>query len=185
MAEDSGQNQNQSQSQIGDVTVDEIRRIWGDRLRPVPSDLVSPRLSTPTREFLTTVGLPTVQVRDIVPLHDERLLDSTSQLGHEYVAVAEGDEPGYLFAVEVATDRVFYLDDIPQYNRLINSNIALFVLFLGIFQTRVLDLDVVTQETLEDAVADVWRQLCARDHTVTTDDRNWWGAMLDQIAAEC
>ncbi|WP_433680400.1 hypothetical protein [Nocardia sp. CA-119907] len=46
---------------VGNVTAEEVCRVWGDQLQPVPSELVSPRLSVSTREFLSAVGLPTVE----------------------------------------------------------------------------------------------------------------------------
>lgn len=174
---------NGGQSWFSDSLAGEARLVWEDLLEPVPSHLVSTHLSTPTRRFLTDVGLPTVPIRDITPLHDSRLLVTTHQEGREYVALAEGSEPSYCFAVELATDRVFYLDEIPRYSRLVNSNVGLFVLFLGKYHRHVLGLATVNQESLEAAVADVWQQLRIWDPEAT-DDRGWWDLTLEQIATE-
>jgi SUKH-4 immunity protein len=162
-----------------DTPTDEVGGVWGGLLEPVPPDLVSPRLSAPTRRFLTTVGLPTVPARDIVFIRDERLLAVTRHEGREFVVVAESDEPGYRFGVEVDTDRVFYLDDTPRYDRLVNSDLGLFVLFAGLFQRDVVD---ATGE-LGDAIAQVWGELKARDPEAAGDG-DWWGVILDDIAAE-
>lgn len=165
----------------GRSTADEVKRVWGDRLRPVPPDLASTRLSAATREFLTTVGLPAGRTRDIVFAHDERLHTPIRQGGREYVVIGDSDEPGCRFGVEVDTDRVYYLDDLPQYNRLINSDVALFVLFVGLFQKVVVELP--EGGSLDDAIAKVWGELKARDPEATNDG-DLWGVLLDDIAAE-
>ncbi|WP_433194645.1 SUKH-4 family immunity protein [Nocardia sp. CA-107356] len=172
------------QSGVGNVTAEEVRRIWGDQLQPLPAELVSPRLSVPTREFLSTVGLPaveTVESAGLIPVRDLRL--SFQREDREYIVVAEDIDPGCGVAVEVATDRVFFLWERDPSDRLpVNSDIALFVWFLGVFQTTVLELAEVDHRIGEDLLADRWHQSTSRDPVAMRDDRNYWVGMWDNLA---
>lgn len=169
---------------VGNVTAAEVRRVWGDQLQPVPSELVSPRLSAPTREFLSTVGLPaveTVESAGLIPVRDLRL--SGQQEDHEYVVVAEDIDPGCGVAVEVATDQVLFLSEgDPSDGRLVNSNVALFILFLGIFQSTTLELAEVDHGIGEGLLSDRWHQLTISDPVAMNDDRNYWIGMWQNLA---
>jgi SUKH-4 immunity protein len=167
----------------GDVSADEVRRIWGDQVGPVAADLVSPRLSATSRGFLTSVGLPTVPVQEIEPIAHERLGESTFLHGREYIVVAESYDHRTRYGIDVKTDEVWYLDPDPANTCLFNSSIALYVLFLGVYQRTVLELKVTDQDTLENAVAGVWSQLEARDPAATDSD-NYWEPILDQVVSE-
>ncbi|MFD1047754.1 SUKH-4 family immunity protein, partial [Kibdelosporangium lantanae] len=148
-----------------------------------PADLVSSRLSASSREFLTSVGLPTITVQEIEPIAHERLAESTFLHGREYVVVAESYDRTTRYGIDVRSDEVWYLDTDPSNTCLFNSSIALFVLFLGIYQRSVLELEVTDQDTLENAVAGVWSQLEARD-PAATDPGNYWEPILDQVVSE-
>jgi hypothetical protein len=168
----------------GDVSAGEVRQIWGDQVGPVAADLVSPRLSASSRAFLTSVGLPTIPVREIEPIAHERVGESTFLHGREYVVVAESHGHTTRYGIDVKTDQVWSLDTDPSNTCLVNSNIALFVLFLGIYRRTVLELKVTDQGTLENAVASVWSQLEARDPAATDSD-NYWEPVLDQVVSTC
>ncbi|WP_063043654.1 SUKH-4 family immunity protein [Nocardia pseudovaccinii] len=175
---------NNDQSRVGKVTAEEIRRVWGDHLQPVPPELVSPRLSVPTREFLSTVGLPAVETVDsagLIPVRNLRL--SFRQEDCEYIVVAEDIDPGCGVAVEVATDQVFFIcAEDPSDRRLVNSDIALFVLLQGLFQTTVRELAGADRDIGERLLADRWHQSTIRDPMAMKDDRNYWVGMWDNLA---
>ncbi|WP_433726712.1 SUKH-4 family immunity protein [Nocardia sp. CA-129566] len=169
---------------VGNVTAEEVRRVWGDQLQPIPSELVSPRLSVPTREFLSTVGLPdveTVESAGLIPVRDLRL--SRQLEDGEYVVVAEDIDPGCGVAVEAATDQVLFLwEEDPYDRRLVNSNIALFVLFLGTFQSTARELAEVDPGIGAGLLSARWHQLTINDPVAMNDDRNYWVGMWQNLA---
>src|SRR4051794_20254448 len=118
----------------GDVSAGEVRRSWGGQVGPGAADLVSPRPSAASREVPTSGGLPTIAVQEIEPIAHERLGESAFLHGREYVVVAESYDHTTRYGIDVRTDEVWYLDPDPGNTCLFNSTIALFVLFLGIYQ---------------------------------------------------
>ncbi len=63
----------------------EIRRLWGNKLAPIPQDLVDADASESTRSLLTHVGLPTDGPLGVTFFLDERLLDPLSAGGDDYL----------------------------------------------------------------------------------------------------
>ncbi len=167
----------------GGVTADDVREIWRDQLRPVPPNLINPRLSTPSREFLASVGLPTIEVQEWDPVDQRRLLETAAYGGREFVVIAESYDGAQRCGIDLATDEVTYLASRPENSCLLNSTVALFVLFLGIFQRTVLELTKTDEDTLVDAVHAVWSQLEIRDPRAL-DQENYWQPILDQVASE-
>jgi hypothetical protein len=119
-----------------DAVIGEVRRLWGDRLRTVDPSQLYAGLSPRTREFLTTVGLPVFEPT----MGNGTILDllgtPVSRHGREYVVVGEGIGMDLRHAIEVESDRVFVISP-PEFGHLPmfeNTNVALFVLFLGAFE---------------------------------------------------
>jgi hypothetical protein len=169
-----------------DENIAEVRRVWGDQLAPIRPELVHPLVSMRTREFLTTVGLPTIQVLDIVPIHDERLLDLVSRGHSRYVTLATNENPGtYRYGVDVATGVVMYLqDEMPQFDCLANSNIAAFVLMLGLYKHHFIDLKRATKQTVENAIDMLFDQLGGWDPVALNDEDSRWNILLDEQATQ-
>jgi hypothetical protein len=169
-----------------DDIITEARRVWGDQLEPVRPELVHPEVSARTREFLTTVGLPTVGILDIIPLHDERLLDLVSRGDRRYVTVATNENLGtYCYGVDVETGVVMYLQDrMPQFDCLANSNIAAFVLMLGLYKHHYVDVESFTKQAVEAAVDALFDQLGEWDPDALNDDDSRWNILLDEHATQ-
>lgn len=166
-----------------DDLVEQVRRIWDGRLAQIRPEFVDPRVSDRTRRFLTTVGLPTVDVRDITFVHDERLLDIFSRAGRDYLVVTA--EPDYRYGVDLASDEVVCLyDSYPDDDAAANSNIAAFVLTLGLLHTRLFQGNAGTQASVAAAVDTIWDQLDRWDPAAVDDDASHWSTLLDEYAME-
>ena len=170
--------------------VERTRREWGDRLVPVAAAFVAPVVHERTREFLTTVGLPDVKVRDIEPVRDERLLDLFERDGRRYVVVVATQRPfgggpvAYRYGVDVETGWVHYLHDEPDYETPANSSIAAFVLALGLLKNQLADLVVGTEEAVNQAVGTIWDQLDEWDPDGMVDDSYRWNVLLNEYGME-
>jgi hypothetical protein len=171
---------------IGNAAADEVRHVWGDGIQPISTNLVSPRLSPQTREFLTTVGLPIDSVFGLGCrfFHDERLSVPVSRMSDEHFPVCQVDE--FPFAISPESDHVceVVFDDI----RFVNSNIGLFVFFLGRFEkelSRLHGLPKMEQEIFEtevDGAMDAIRgQLEERDPTALYESGFWDSMLWDTI----
>jgi len=162
---------------MGDVWR-QVRESWGDDISPVPENVVAPVLSAPTRAFLTSVGLPTGAPWDIAFHPDERLSTVVTRPGREYVAVGQHDN-GFVYAVDVADDRVYELHrDRAEPTRLVNSTLALFVWFLGVYRSRLPTLATVTQEEGGLIVGDLRDMFTAADPVALSHDGTWWSVVL-------
>ncbi|WP_405425895.1 SUKH-4 family immunity protein [Micromonospora sp. NBC_00617] len=166
-----------------DDLVEQIRRVWDGRLAPIRPELVHPRVSDRTGRFLTAVGLPTVDVRDIGFVHDERLLSIFSRAGRDYLIVTA--EPDYRYGVDLESDGVICLyDRYPADDTLANSSIAAFVLTLGLFHTHLFEGNAGTQASVADAVDTIWDQLDRWDPAAVNDHAGHWSTLLDEYAME-
>jgi SUKH-4 immunity protein len=169
-----------------DDIVTEVRRVWADQLEPVRPELIHPTVSIRTQAFLTTVGLPTVRILDIVPIHDERLMDLVSRGDRRYVTVAtnESSTP-YRYGVDAKTGVVMYLEDaMPQFDCLANTNIAAFVLTLGLYKRHYIDLARPTKDAVWAAVDAIWDQLGEWDPQALRDENSRWNILLDEHQAD-
>ncbi|KKK04491.1 SUKH-4 family immunity protein [Micromonospora sp. HK10] len=166
-----------------DDLVDQTRRVWDGRLALIRPELVDPRVSDRTRRFLTAVGLPTVDVRDIAFVHDERLLDVFSRAGRDYLVVTA--EPDYRYGVDLESDEVVCLyDRYPDDDAPANSSLAAFVLTLGLLHTQLFEGNAGTQASVADAVDTIWDQLDRWDPAAVADEASHWSTLLDEYAME-
>lgn len=168
---------------LNDDLIAEIRTVWGDLLTPLPPERVPAALSAPTREFLTTVGLPTVAVGTFAPLPEAGVLVSTYLGGREYVPVVDGLLGDHRFAVDADSDEVFCLFDGSADACFANSNVGLFVLFVGRFFRDVWELPEPDEENLSSAVGAIVQSLMVQDPPAL-DESAWWPPMLDQAASD-
>lgn len=168
---------------LNDDLIAEVRTVWGDLLKPLPTERVPAALSTPTREFLTTVGLPTADASEFAAVPDDTTLTSRVVDAREYVPVTDVLGEDYYFAVDVDSDEVFYLHEGATRACLVNSNLGLFVLFVGKYYRDVLNLPVHDEQSLETATGDVLRSLVALDPSASGDEC-WWSPTLYQVASE-
>lgn len=164
---------------------DDIREVWSGQLDPVPPELISPGVSPTTRRFLETVGLPTAEAQGITFVHDDRLSRPVIHLGRDYLWLAE-DLDGFRFGVDLATDRVdlVFNERVPK-ARFANSDPALFVLTLGLFERdvqRFLEPDPSLDRRI-DAVLAFQAVLAERD-SAAAKDGTYWPGMLDGILEE-
>ncbi|MEU7867397.1 SUKH-4 family immunity protein [Dactylosporangium sp. NPDC049140] len=162
--------------------VQRVRDEWGDALVPVAPEHVPPLLDARARDFLTTVGLPDVQVRDILLIGDERLLDVAERDGRQYVVVVV--QQWYRYAIDVSTGWVQYLHDDPDYEVPTNSSIAAFVLAVGLLKHQLDDLRHATEESVAEAVDAIWSGLEEWDPDSLTDEESRWNVLLNEYGME-
>ncbi|MCU1641954.1 MAG: hypothetical protein JWN03_2229 [Nocardia sp.] len=156
-----------------------VAAIWGNRLKTLPPEQVHPGLSAPTREFLTTVGLPTVQVGAFTPLPDSGVLSSEHVGDREYVPVINGLPNDFRFAVEVGSDEVFCLFDGSTEVYLANSNLGLFVMFVGRYYRDLWTLAEPNVQSVNPAVGAIVESLMTIDPPAL-DTSAWWTTFLGQ-----
>jgi hypothetical protein len=166
-----------------DLPAEEIRRVWDGHIQPIPSELVPAGVPAATREFLTTVGLPTVPPWHRVPFfHDDRLAVIPAG-GKPYLAVG-GLE--VLFVVDLDTGHVHDLDvciGADQPTHLVNSSLALFLFTAGVyrqFQERLRTIERPPVATL----LNFRQQLRDHDPAALADDDTFWSQTLDHAKAE-
>jgi hypothetical protein len=126
----------------------EIQRLWGGQLRPVDPAAVYPGLSTRTREFLTTVGLPVFEPDiGIASVHDQTDRPF-SHNGRQYVVVAQEIGMHLVYAIDVESDEVWLISDPPSRGlaQFANTDVALFVLFLGVFEKDIIEASSTIEE---------------------------------------
>ena len=97
--------------------------------------------------------------------------------------MTDGITGDFRFAVDVGSDEVFYLQDGTTRTWLVNSNLELFVLFVGKYYRDVLNLPVHDEESLQKGTFGVWRSPMILDPPAAGDEC-WWSATLDEIASE-
>ncbi|RMI33247.1 SUKH-4 family immunity protein [Nocardia stercoris] len=156
-----------------------VAAIWGDLLATVPPEQVHPGLSASTREFLTTVGLPTVDVGSFAPLPDGGVLGSMHVADREYVPVVNGVPEDFRFAVDVGSDEVCCLFDGMAEVFLANSNLGLFVMFVGRVYRDLWQLAEPDEESMSSAVGAIVESLITLDPRAL-DTGTWWATFLDQ-----
>jgi SUKH-4 immunity protein len=161
-----------------DAVVDEVRRLWGDQLRPADPGQVYPGLSARTRDFLTTVGLPVFEPNMGVGSVHDRLDQPVSRDGGDYVPIAADTRMSLVYAIEVESDRVCFIGPLQSSDppRFQNTTVALFVLFLGVFEKDIIegvaDFDEGSDEAYE--VLDRARELLtSMDPEVMHPGRSW------------
>ena len=165
-----------------DDLVAEVRRVWGDGLEPVRPELIRPEVSARTREFLVTVGLPKDRILDIFPIRDERMLNLVSRGDRQYLTIATNEDTAtYYYGVDVATGVVMFLDEkMSQFDCMANSNLAAFVLILGMYKRHYFELERLTKSAVADAVDAIYEQLGEWDSDALGDDESRWNILLDE-----
>jgi hypothetical protein len=172
---------------VGDGLTDEavwqeIREAWSDRIRPVPGEVIGSHASAATRAFLTSVGLPATGPWDLAFHRDHRLAAPLSRPDGTYLVVGSQDGAA-LIAVESGSDQLWDLDPgRPAYRRFINSNLALFLLFLGNYSALLPELERMHQERGEAVVAELRERIRARDPAAVDGTATWWGENLYETA---
>ncbi|WP_433204822.1 SUKH-4 family immunity protein [Nocardia sp. CA-107356] len=168
---------------VKDVSVEEIRRIWDGRLEPVSSDLSPANLPSATRDFLTSVGLPTTEVLDITFIHGERLATPLQRGDRNYLVFAENINDA-IFVVDLDSEYVYRTDKgRDAYTDFYNSNLKFFVYFHGLLQNNVLSLEEVTQQLVANAVNVVWNLLEEMDPRALEHDTPWNWTLSDLSVA--
>ena len=167
------------------ITADEVRRVWDGRIEPVSGEFLPTVLSPATREFLTTVGLPTVPTLSGTFIRDGRLSTTVSLAGQEYLVCTE-DEPGDAFAIELISGQVFRVQPPnPAFTCFYNSDIARFLYFYGILHREVLSfiqdgvlLSEAQFESILGTLTDIEAELHARDAAAIDGETAWYGELL-------
>jgi hypothetical protein len=124
-----------------DAVVGEVRRLWRGHLRTVDPGHLYAGLSPRTRQFLTTVGLPVFEPSTGTGILLDMLSRPVAGHGREYVVIGEGIGMRLRHAVEVESDRVYFVSP-PEFSQpplFENTNVALFVMFLGVFEKDIGD----------------------------------------------
>ncbi|MGF6882959.1 hypothetical protein ABH933_002481 [Nocardia sp. GP40] len=150
----------------------------------MPAQLVSPRLSVPTRSFLTTIGLP-YGSHWAEFFHDDRLSGPVVQQGREYLPIG-ADDRGPL-VIEPESDSMFHLLPEPYY---VNADVSLFVYFHGLFVREIQRLDSVTEmehdefaDLVDDSIMGIDRRMRDLDPSACTTG-SWWDCLLTEMVEQ-
>lgn len=161
---------------------DDIQDVWSGQLDPVRPELIGRGVSSATQRFLRTVGLPTVEAQGIAFVHDDRLSRPFTHLRRDYLWLAE-DLDGFRFGVDLATDRVdlVFKNEIRE-ARFVNSDPALFVFLLGLFERDVQQL-LEPDPSLDRRIAAVenFEVVLTQRDPAAAKDGTYWPGMLDSI----
>lgn len=165
----------------GVVTLEEIHAVWDGQLQPVPAQFVSSRLSVPTRNYLTTIGLPHGSYWAEF-FHDDRLTTPVLRPGREYLPIG-ADDRGPL-VIEAKSDSVYHLLPEPYY---VNAEVSLFVYFHGMFLREIQRLDAVTgmehdafADLVTDSMLSIDRRMRELDPAAIAKD-SWWDVLLIEM----
>jgi hypothetical protein len=169
---------------VTDLSAEDIRSVWDGQVQPVSPALIPANVPAATREFLTTIGLPTVPVLDITFIRDDRLATPIRRGDRNYLVFAENTSDS-VFVVDLESERVYRTDRVrDKYTSFYNSSLALFVYFHGLLQKNVLSLEEVTEQLLVDAVNSVWDPLTERDPEAMSDKNGPWQRTLSDLETE-
>jgi len=164
---------------VTDLSAGEIRRVWDGQVQPVSPELIPAPVPAATRDFLTTIGLPTIPVLDITFIRDDRLAAPIRRGDREYLVFAENTSDS-VFVVDLESERVYRTDRThDKHTDFYNSSLALFVYFHGLLQKNVLSLAEVDEQLLLDAVNSVRIPLAERDPEALSDDAPWRWTLSD------
>jgi len=155
-----------------------VKQWWGDRLVPVPeSALAGGRLSIHTHSFLAKLGVPRDAPLLVTFYTGEELLQPLTVAGETYCVV--GDDYGTKIGLRRRGD-VWSVDPEGQLPcRFINTSIAHFVLFLGLFEAHEAQFESGNREPR--AIAGELRaQFDENDVFALANEENWWSLVLEQ-----
>ena len=164
----------------GGLTADEIIEVWDGQVRPIPSEAIATAVSSETRRLLTEVGLPTVRLLGSSFVFDDRLSNTKSQDGHDYLVLT--DEP-YLrsFALDTRTDEVVEFDQRDAaHTRFVNTDLATLIFFLGRLWRA------VNSDTNAEALAaldEIRSALSTFDPAAMEEGAPWW-LRLDDLESQ-
>jgi hypothetical protein len=167
---------------LTDLPAEEIRRVWDGHIQPIPSELVPAGVPAATREFLTTVGLPTVPMWQLSFFHDDRLAVIPAG-GKQYLALAG---LVVLFVVDLDTGYVHDLHvgiGADQPAHLVNSSLALFMFAAGAYRQLQKRLRAIERPPVATLLNDFRQQLRDHDPAALADDYTFWSQTLDGIQA--
>jgi hypothetical protein len=166
------------------MVIGEVRRLWGEQLRPADPGKVYPRLSLRTRQFLAAVGLPVFDSDMGVAVVHDALNQPVSRNGREYLIVGEMIGLGQWHAIDVETDQVCLIgepesSDPPEF---LNTDVALYVLVLGVFEKDIIEASSTVDEDSDEAyeITDRARALLtAMDPDAMSEGSPWESLLSD------
>lgn len=171
---------------VPDPIVQEICRLWGEKLIPIAPDLAAGReLSCFTSSFLTDVGLPDECPYQWAFYQAERLLEPITVAGSDYLLLG-GDLPYEMWGVKVGAEDVWSLD--PGGGRsavFMNSRASDLVRFLGLYvslYTSRPGLDEISNGDAQVIVDELRAQFELRDARALEETGYWWSLVLEQVS---
>jgi len=153
-----------------------VKQWWGDRLVHVPeSALAGARLSIHSHSFLAKLGVPRDAPLLVTFYTGEEFLQPLTMAGETYCVV--GDDYGTKIGLRRMGD-VWSVDPEGQLPcRFINTSIAHFVLFLGLYEAQCENGD---WEPIAMA-GELRAQFDENDLFALSNEDNWWSLILEQI----
>lgn len=162
--------------------ISEINALWGDRLKTIPTRWIPRGVTREVAEFLTAVGLPTVEVQDIVFVHDERMSHLIEHLDRSYLLLATAG--GLPFVVADPDDgRVgAFVGGRSPRMLFVGSNLPQFLVALG-FWRRDVWASAVAGMAAEDLLAACKRfeMVLADRDLAATEAGAYWPGLLDVL----
>lgn len=157
-----------------------IEELWGESLKRIAFErpLANIPLSR-TCTFLGRVGLPRRNSPLEMTFYDgEDLLTDLVVHGTRYWII--GDDYGTKISVD-ANEQVWSVSEGSLPLRFVNTSLAQFVLFLGIYRYRPPALTPVTDEQAAGILTELRHEFGEADPLALADIENWWSVILEQI----
>jgi hypothetical protein len=157
-----------------------VEQWWGDRLVPVPEGALAGRgLSIRTLSFLAKLGLPRDAPLLVTFYTGDEFLRPLTVAGETYCVV--GDDYGTKIGLGRRED-VWSVDpkgELPC--RFINTSIAHFVLFLGLYEAQIKNVGAPENREPLAIAGGLRAQFDENDLVTLSNEDNWWSLILEQI----
>jgi hypothetical protein len=155
-----------------------VKQWWGDRLVPVPESVLAGRkLSIRTHSLLAKLGLPRDAPLLVTFYTGDEFLRPLTVAGETYWVV--GDDYGTKIGLRRMGD-VWSVDPEGQLPcRFINTSIAHFVLFLGLYEAQFKNVRETGNGEPVAIAGELRAQFDENDLSALANEENWWSVVLE------
>jgi hypothetical protein len=156
-----------------------VKQYWGDRLVPVPENILAGRGPLPrTHLFLTKLGLPRDPPLLVTFYAGDKLLQPLP-IAHETYWIV-GDDFGTKIGVGRKED-VWSMDPENRLlRRFIGTSVPHFVLFLGLYEAQLGALKEAGDAKSARIVSGLRAQFNTSDPAALANEESWWSVILEQ-----
>ncbi|OKK15531.1 hypothetical protein AMK09_25760 [Streptomyces sp. CB02488] len=160
----------------------EIDALWASQLKAIPTGRIPHGVAPDVVEFLTSVGLPTVEAQGIAFVHDKRMSHLVERLDRRLLLIAtDWEMPSFVADPESGRVHTFAGGRIPGLV-LVGSSLPLFLVALGVWRRDIWDPTVVGM-TAEDGLAayERFETVLADLDPAAAEPDAYWPGLLDGL----